>query len=204
MVVGVCWQVLCAVFHGKIQVVVTITAYPGEGKKHVNGLCVMSGGGAGFMKALVRVRCLQASRVVRGSAACCGVLRGRSAGSEESSPCPCLLPSEHARPLTSATLLGRVSACALEEVNSSFNFGSALLRHQIRCFTLSPLGQSFRAVNNQHTMILSSLCLTTSHHPKLYLLSTEYTNSDHSPVTAHAAACKSLSCGLSPYARLST
>jgi hypothetical protein len=68
MGVGVCWRVLCAVFHGKIQVVDTITAYPGEGKKHVNGLCVMSGGGAGFVKALVRVRCLQASRVVRGSA----------------------------------------------------------------------------------------------------------------------------------------
>lgn len=160
MVVGVCWQVLCAVFHGKIQVVVTITAYPGEGKKHVNGLCVMSGGGAGFMKALVRVRCLQASRVVRGSAACCGVLRGRSAGSEES-PCPCLLPSEHARPLTSATLLGRVSACALEEVNSSFNFGSALLRLQIRCFTLSPLGQSFWAVNIHET---TDTLLPLSHH----------------------------------------
>ena len=71
MGVGVCWRVLCAVFHGKIQVVDTITAYPGEGKKHVNGLCVMSGGGAGFMKALVRVRCLQASQVVRGSAAGC-------------------------------------------------------------------------------------------------------------------------------------
>ena len=74
MIVCVCWRVLCAVFHGKIQVVDTITAYPGEGKKHVNGLCViitMSGGGAGFMKALVRVRCLQASRVVRGSAAGC-------------------------------------------------------------------------------------------------------------------------------------
>jgi hypothetical protein len=68
MVVGVCWRVLCAVFHGKIQVVDTMTAYPGEGKKHVNGLWVMSGGGAGFMKALVRVLCLQASRVVRGSA----------------------------------------------------------------------------------------------------------------------------------------
>jgi hypothetical protein len=50
--------VLCAVFHGKIQVVDTMIAYPGEGKKHVNGLCVMSGGGAGFTKELVRVLCL--------------------------------------------------------------------------------------------------------------------------------------------------
>jgi hypothetical protein len=58
-------------------------------------------------------------------------------------------------------LLGRVSACALEEVNSSFNFGSALLRLQIRCFTLSPLGQSFWAVNIHET---TDTLLPLSHH----------------------------------------
>jgi hypothetical protein len=71
-------------------------------------------------------------------------------------------------------------------------------------FYLVPLGQSFWAVNIHET---TDTLLPLSHHvspPKLYLLSTEYTNMGHSPVTAHAAACKSLSCGLSPYARLFT
>ena len=96
------------------RLVVQYIAYPDEGQMHVNGICVMSGGGAG-------INCARASGGVRVKASKGTCYRGESS----SLGICCGVAWEgisfllvcHARPLTSATLLGRVSASAVEEVN---------------------------------------------------------------------------------------